>query len=325
MRDTTERQPEGEVAVLPRTTEQPSRSAIPPATAAGVPASTSSSAPPIAATRAERAPVQAPRPVAVAATTAPPIAPEPRELKKSSGPSAVSRLLPWVLAALGIVIVVGVFHVHPLAVSPPSVSDADIIHSIQTRFAADPELSKCTVEAKSQNGIVTLTGLVNKESDKTSAAGIAREQAGVKQVNTYALVISTSAPPPTGGETAGGHSVMELQTPNTGIATGEVQPETGYTGAGGPGVVKTVTVPGNQPWTATGVFLNPGAVVKISASGGVSFSLGSKPGPPAGDPPDCLTVANGPYGWRANPYVANELPCSSLLARIGDKGVIFYV
>jgi len=197
------------------------------------------------------------------------------------------------------VVVVGAFLFYRFSTSPQSVSDADIIHSIQTRFAADPDLSKCTVEVKSQNGIVTLTGLVNKESDKTSAATTAGQQPGVKQVNIYGLVVGTPISPSTGGETVGSNSAI---------------------GSG-----KTVTVPGNQSWTATGIFLNAGAIVQISASGGVSFSQGSKPGSPAGDPPDCLTVANGPHGWRAAPYVANQLPCSSLLGRVGENGFVFYV
>jgi hypothetical protein len=86
-----------------------------------------------------------------------------------------------------------------------------------------------------------------------------------------------------------------------------------------------VVVPGNQPWTASGVPIQVGETVTISATGGVSFSAGSKPSAPAGDLPDCLTVANGPYGWRASPFVANALPCSSLLGRIGETGAIFYV
>jgi hypothetical protein len=86
-----------------------------------------------------------------------------------------------------------------------------------------------------------------------------------------------------------------------------------------------VMVPGNQPWTASGVLIQVGETLTISATGGVSFSAGSKPSPPAGDLPDCLTVANGPYGWRASPFVANALPCSSLLGRIGETGAIFYI
>jgi len=190
----------------------------------------------------------------------------------------------------------------------PAVSDAEIEKSLQAKFTADPDISKCTLEVRSEGGVVTLTGLVNKGSDRTTADNIVRQQAGVKTfVDNLVLPISAS---PIG--TSGPVGTI-VSTPSE--STDQVRS----------GLIRTVSVPGTQPWTATGIFLNAGAVVQLSASGGVSFSRGSKPGPPAGDPPDCLTVANGPYGWRAAPYVANQLPCSSLLGRVGENGVVFYV
>lgn len=87
----------------------------------------------------------------------------------------------------------------------------------------------------------------------------------------------------------------------------------------------TVVVPGNQPWTATGVNLKPDELFTVTASGGVSFSAGSPPVGPRGELPDCLTVFSGPYGWRAHAFLANNLPCDSLLGRIGEKGAIFEI
>lgn len=87
----------------------------------------------------------------------------------------------------------------------------------------------------------------------------------------------------------------------------------------------TVTVPGNQPWTATGVNLVPGEEVSVHASSGVSLGPGGTPDGPDGEPPSCLVVANGPYGWRSRPYLANELPCGSLVGRIGQTGKVFEV
>jgi hypothetical protein len=163
--------------------------------------------------------------------------------------------------------------------------------------------------------VVTLTGLVNNNSDRSTAASLALQQRGVKTVvDNLALSPSPLVTGIVGVLGALTRAVEGSQTPDVLTGTPTQSPS-----------IKTVTVPGNQPWTATGVFLNAGAVVKISASGGVSFSIGSESRPPTGDPPDCLTVANGPYGWRAAPYVANQLPCNSLLARVGDKGIIFYV
>ena len=459
--------PEAEVTVLPRATSQPSRSAIPMAGASRVPVSTSSSAPAIEVTPTQPPPsaaaVEAPRPVAVAAPAAPTMASGAGEFEKSAGsPNAVRRFLPWVLAALGIVVVAGVFLYHRFSTSTPSVSDADIIHSIQTRFAADPDLSKCTVEVKSQNGVVTLTGLVNRESDKTIAASTAGQQPGVKQVNVYGLVMSTPIPPSTGGETddsnsvtsesqtasAGGHAVVPAPTvkeeptpvfvsilaPGTrtftsgfsakgnfflagdriflqsqataslsfSVPEGQTRtvvygiPAEGFlnnapveiwvneakvttiaenlgglgaktpstlqlwhkafgpgnyiitlkslgrsvnvygfwfdtppglnqgAGAGGApspeqgvgGLRTTITVPADQAWTATGIFLNTGALVTLSATGTASMGGGWPPMPPEGKPPDC--------GGRGG-FPAGQLPCWSLIGRVGEQGPIFYV
>jgi hypothetical protein len=87
----------------------------------------------------------------------------------------------------------------------------------------------------------------------------------------------------------------------------------------------SIIVPGNQPWTATGVNLKQGELFSVTASGGVAFSAGSPPEGPGGDPHDCLTLANGPYGWRAQPFLANNLPCFSLLGRVGERGPIFEI
>lgn len=79
---------------------------------------------------------------------------------------------------------------------------------------------------------------------------------------------------------------------------------------------RTVIVPGNQAWTTTGVFLDQGTVLKITASGDVSMGAGWPPMPPEGRPPDC--------GGRAG-FPAANLPCWSLIGRVGEHGAMFYV
>lgn len=246
----------------------------------------------------ETVPGQFPGPVVTPSVTPPKIS-----LRKGISPPLL-----WggvgTLALVAVVVVLLFLHSRT---QPPIVSDAEIERSLQAKFAVDPDVSKCTVEASSQAGIVTLAGLVSKASDKPKADSIARQQAGVKTVVDNLVLPTTASQIGTSGPEGSSVSTQSESDPAQS------------------GLVRTVSVPGIQPWTPTGIFLNAGAVVQISASGGVSFSRGSKPGPPAGDPPDCLTVANGPYGWRAAPYVANQLPCSSLLGRVGENGVVFYV
>ncbi len=78
----------------------------------------------------------------------------------------------------------------------------------------------------------------------------------------------------------------------------------------------TVTVPANQPWTDTGIFLHAGDVVTISATGTASMGAGWPPMPPAGRPPDC--------GGRQG-FPAPQVPCWSLIGRLGEDGPVFYV
>lgn len=91
----------------------------------------------------------------------------------------------------------------------PYVSDAEIINSIRSKVAGDPSLSRCTVDAKSVNGVVTLTGLVNSESDKRIVARIAAQQEGVKQVNLYGLILNNSS---TSGQAGPGGAVSSSRT-----------------------------------------------------------------------------------------------------------------
>jgi len=88
-----------------------------------------------------------------------------------------------------------------------------------------------------------------------------------------------------------------------------------------PGTIK-VRVPANQAWTDAGISLRAGNVVSIKAAGLVSFARDNRPRiSPAGFPPNCDAMAPGGRGG----FPAPQLPCESLLARIGQNGPIFEV
>ena len=82
----------------------------------------------------------------------------------------------------------------------------------------------------------------------------------------------------------------------------------------------TVVVPANQPWTATGINLDRGDEVTISAAGTIATNLNGATASPAGTPPDCSVA--GPVRV---PFVAPQLPCWSLLGRVGPSGGVFEV
>jgi hypothetical protein len=63
-----------------------------------------------------------------------------------------------------------------------AVSDAAIVRNIKAAFFNDETLRKSAIEVTAQNGIVTLIGVVNTDSDKSNAVRIANQQQGVRQI-----------------------------------------------------------------------------------------------------------------------------------------------
>ena len=77
----------------------------------------------------------------------------------------------------------------------------------------------------------------------------------------------------------------------------------------------TIEIPGNQAWVDTGIGVQPGDTVTISASGAVSMGGGWAPGPPAGLPRSCDGLG----------FPAPNARCWSLIGRVGENGPSFYV
>jgi hypothetical protein len=94
-----------------------------------------------------------------------------------------------------------------------------------------------------------------------------------------------------------------------------------------------VRVPGNQKWTATGIKVRAGDTIILSASGLVKVVVDGHvpaipPMSPDGYQPDC-TAENHEYGPSTPSSRRNfpdfDLPCWSLIGRIGIQGPIFEV
>ena len=126
-------------------------------------------------------------------------------------------------------------------------------------------------------------------------------RSGGNAINVYGLWLSAPS-----------RSSQEPQSPAPGKS------ETSSTAQSG--AVKTLTVPSNHPWTDTGVDLRINDTVFVDATGNVSFSAEIPSVSPNGDQPACLVNPNPRV-----PYVAPELPCHSLIGRIGLSGPIFEV
>jgi Protein kinase domain len=93
---------------------------------------------------------------------------------------------------------------------------------------------------------------------------------------------------------------------NSGISTSRV-----------PGCTSTpgINVPSNQEWTNTGVTVRSGATIGISATGDVYLAAAGSSQAPGGDPA-CKPAAN--YAAHSSQFPAPQLPCWSLIARIGN-------
>ncbi|HXJ92726.1 MAG TPA: BON domain-containing protein [Terriglobia bacterium] len=92
--------------------------------------------------------------------------------------------------------------------------DKTITLEIQATLYHDPTLKKRDISVIAQNGVVTLSGQVNSEGERTSAENVASRTAGVKQVINQLVVVGPSPPaapagqqgnPPQPAKQAGAH------------------------------------------------------------------------------------------------------------------------
>lgn len=72
-------------------------------------------------------------------------------------------------------------------------SDETLTESVQAKLKADPSLSASPIKVSTTGGVVTLSGVVNSDADKTRAAGLAKSVEGVKSV-TNTLTARPPAP-----------------------------------------------------------------------------------------------------------------------------------
>jgi hypothetical protein len=122
---------------------------------------------------------------------------KPREIAVSldidASKSNKKILLIGSLSALVIIYIVGVvLYLHRNS----NTDDTTIVSSIKAAFLNEVELSRSTIECTSEKGVVTLTGLVNSDTEKSNAIRLANTQRGVKQVLDHLIVASTSVASP---------------------------------------------------------------------------------------------------------------------------------
>jgi len=90
-----------------------------------------------------------------------------------------------ILQTVAVLVLVGFVISCKTTTSPGrQIDDAAIKTSVKAKMAADVRLSTLTnIEVNSTNGVVTLSGQVENESDRAQAAMVARSVDGVVKVN----------------------------------------------------------------------------------------------------------------------------------------------
>ena len=121
----------------------------------------------------------------------------------------------------------------------------------------------------------------------------------------------------TSKDTGAGSAIMNAEI---GHETNANPPQANSTSPKSGANVATVTVPAYQPWTFTEINLRAGDSFAVAAEGTIVTNLAGATASPDGTPPDCRVA-----GEVHVPFVAPELPCWSLLGRIGPNGAIFEV
>jgi len=105
----------------------------------------------------------------------------PQELQKTAPRKSISPLLirTGIVLLLLVVLAAGLYW---RSSANQKTLDKQIEQSIQTKIASDPDLSHCTIAVTSQNGVVTLAGSINRDSDRSAVSRIAGQERGVNQI-----------------------------------------------------------------------------------------------------------------------------------------------
>lgn len=95
---------------------------------------------------------------------------------------------------LWVVVLVAIFTVGVACTKAPD--DGQMTTQIQSRLSQDSGLQGKQIAVQTSNGVVTLSGTVDNDAQRTAASRYASEIPGVKQVVNNLQIMSAAAPPP---------------------------------------------------------------------------------------------------------------------------------
>jgi osmotically-inducible protein OsmY len=70
-----------------------------------------------------------------------------------------------------------------------AIDDTLITTKVKASFAADPQVSALAITVETDNGVVTLSGVVESESERQRAIQLAQSLEGVKRVDANKLLV----------------------------------------------------------------------------------------------------------------------------------------
>jgi hyperosmotically inducible periplasmic protein len=70
-----------------------------------------------------------------------------------------------------------------------AIDDTLITTKVKASFAADPQVSALAITVETENGVVTLSGVVESEAERQRAIQLAQGMEGVKRVNANKFLV----------------------------------------------------------------------------------------------------------------------------------------
>ena len=108
---------------------------------------------------------------------------------------AISSQLKALLTAMTLSLSMGCYAAPVTANTSGIVSDSVITAKVKSKLVADPGLSVFDVDVSTNNGVVTLVGLVNSDTDAAALIQLTQSTDGVKDVDTNKLEVKHSEHP----------------------------------------------------------------------------------------------------------------------------------
>jgi hyperosmotically inducible protein len=95
----------------------------------------------------------------------------------------------WAVVAVAVLLLIGSAPLVLAGSTGDVIDDSLITTKVKSSFVADSAVSALDISVETNQGVVSLTGLVNNETERQRAVQIAQETSGVKKVDAKNLIV----------------------------------------------------------------------------------------------------------------------------------------